>query len=96
MFLIDDILLRTLGFSIPGLDMFWVFEQILDFTHKEMYDQIKDKLKENRMLYELGEINDDDYEKNNAYLVRQLRLAEKAKDMNLCVRTDILGGDRDI
>ena len=93
MFLIDDILLRTLGFSIPGLDMFWLFEQILYFTRKEMYDQIKDKLKENRMLYELGEISDDDYTKINVYLVRQLKLAEKARDMNLGVRTDILGGE---
>ncbi len=93
MFLIDDILLRTLGFSIPGLDMFWLFEQILYFTRKEMYDQIKDKLKENRMLYELGEISDDDYMRINAKLVRQLKLAEKARDMNLGVRTDILGGE---
>jgi hypothetical protein len=92
MFLIDDILLRSLGFSIPGLDMFWLFEQILYFTRKEMYDQIKDRLKENRMLYELGEISNDDYMRINARLVRQLRLAEKAKDMNLGVRTDILDG----
>lgn len=92
MFLIDDILLRSLGFSIPGLDMFWIFEQILYFSRKEMYDQIKDRLKENRMLYELGEISDDDYIRINAGLVRQLRLAEKARDMNLGVRTDILGG----
>ncbi|MDD3089855.1 MAG: hypothetical protein PHN90_09200 [Methanothrix sp.] len=92
MFLIDDILLRSLGFSIPGLDMFWLFEQILYFTRKEMYDQIKDRLKENRMLYELGEISNDDYMRTNARLVRQLRLAEKARDMNLGVRTDILGG----
>jgi len=92
MFLIDDILLRSLGFSIPGLDMFWLFEQILYFTRKEMYDQIKDRLKENRMLYELGEISNDDYMRINARLVRQLRLAEKARDMNLGVRTDILGG----
>ncbi|KQC15636.1 MAG: hypothetical protein APR56_13255 [Methanosaeta sp. SDB] len=92
MFLIDDILLRSLGFSIPGLDMFWLFEQILYFTRKEMYDQIKDKLKENRMLYELGEISNDDYTRINARLVRQLKLAEKARDMNLGVRTDILGG----
>lgn len=92
MFLIDDILLRSLGFSIPGLDMFWIFEQILYFSRKEMYDQIKDRLKENRMLYELGEISDDDYLRINARLVRQLRLAEKARDMNLGVRTDILGG----
>jgi hypothetical protein len=92
MFLIDDILLRSLGFSIPGLDMFWLFEQILYFTRKEMYDQIKDRLKENRMLYELGEISDEDYMRINARLVRQLRLAEKARDMNLGVRTDILGG----
>jgi len=93
MFLIDDILLRSLGISIPGLDMFWLFEQILYFTRKEMYDQIKDKLKENRMLYELGEISDDDYMRINAKLVRQLKLAEKARDMNLGVRTDILGGE---
>jgi hypothetical protein len=93
MFLIDDILLRSLGFSIPGLDMFWIFEQILYFSRKEMYDQIKDRLKENRMLYELGEISDDDYLRINARLVRQLRLAEKARDMNLGVRTDILGGE---
>jgi hypothetical protein len=92
MFLIDDILLRTLGFSIPGLDMFWLFEQILYFSRKEMYDQIKDRLKENRMLYELGEISDDDYTKINAKLVRQLKLAEKAREMNLGVRTDILRG----
>jgi hypothetical protein len=92
MFLIDDILLRSLGFSIPGLDMFWLFEQILYFTRKEMYDQIKDRLKENRMLYELGEISDEDYMRINERLVRQLRLAEKARDMNLGVRTDILGG----
>jgi len=58
-----------------------------------MYDQIKDKLKENRMLYELGEISDDDYMRINAKLVRQLKLAEKARDMNLGVRTDILGGE---
>jgi len=30
--------------------------------------------------------------RTNARLVRQLRLAEKARDMNLGVRTDILGG----
>lgn len=93
MFLIDDILLRSLGFSIPGLDMFWIFEQILYFSRKEMYDQIKDRLKENRMLYELGEISDDDYLRINAGLVRQLKLAERARDMNLGVRTDILGGE---
>ncbi len=92
MFLIDDILLRTLGFSIPGLDMFWLFEQILYFSRKEMYDQIKDRLKENRMLYELGEISDEDYAKINAELVRTLKLAEKAREMNLGVRTHILRG----
>lgn len=90
MFLIDDLLARAVGFSIPGLDIFWLFEQILYFAHKEMYDQIKDKLKENRMLYELGEMTNDEYVKSNSLLVRQLKLAEKARDMNLSVRTDIL------
>ena len=32
MFFIDDLLLRSLGISLPGLDMIWTLEQIQKFA----------------------------------------------------------------
>lgn len=93
MFIFDDILLRSIGFSFPGLDLLWVFEQMRDFAYKEMHDQIKDKIKENRMLYELGEMTSGEYFKMNDILTRQLKLAERAKSMNIGQRTDLLGNE---
>ncbi len=93
MIIIDDILLRQVDFSIPGLDFIWTLEQIRDFAYREMYnpEKIKSKMKENRMVYEFGEITKEEYETINTELLRQLKLAEKGKQMNLEVRTDILG-----
>lgn len=56
MFIMDDILLRQLGISIPGIDTLWTIEQIKNFAHKELYnpEKIKSKIKENRMLFEFG------------------------------------------
>jgi hypothetical protein len=92
MFIIDDVLLRALGLSLPGLDLIWLFEQIRDFTFKEMRDQIKDMIKENRMLYELGDISKNEYEATNMRLNQKLRIADRADDMNLYARMNILGG----
>ncbi len=93
MFIIDDIFLRQAGISIPGLDMIWTFEQIRNFAYKELYnpEKIKNKIKENRMFYEFGEITKDEYEKTYAELMRQLKMAERGEEMDLGVRTDILG-----
>jgi len=92
MFIIDDVFLRALGISIPGYDMIWLFEQIRDFAYKERYnpEKIKDQIKENRMLYEFGEITKEEYERTNADLIQKLKLAERGEEMNLRVRTDIL------
>jgi hypothetical protein len=93
MFIIDDILLRQLGITIPGLSLIWTLEQIRDFANKELYnpEKIKNKIKENRLLFEFGELTSGEYEKNNAKLLQELKLAERGTEMNLSVRTDILG-----
>lgn len=93
MFIIDDILLQQLGITIPGLNNIWTLTQIRDFTYREMYDpeKIKNSLKENRMIYEFGEITKEEYEKNNIRLMQQLKMAEMGKEMALQIRTDILG-----
>ncbi len=96
MFIIDDILLRQMGITIPGLSLIWTLEQIRDFAYREMYnpEKIKNSIKENRLLFELGEIASDEYEKTNAELLQELKHAERGAEMNLSVRTDILGAIR--
>ncbi|MDP2844474.1 MAG: gas vesicle protein GvpG [Candidatus Methanoperedens sp.] len=96
MFIIDDILLRQLGITIPGLDLIWTLEQIRDFAYREMYnpEKIKNSIKENRLLFEFGEMTIDEYEKTNAKLLQELKLAERGAETNLSVRTDILGAIR--
>ncbi len=93
MFIIDDILLRQLGISIPGLSLIWTLEQIRDFAYRELYnpEKIKNRIKENRLLFEFGEITPDEYETNNEKLLQELKMAELGAEMNLGVRTDILG-----
>lgn len=93
MFIIDDLLLRQMGITIPGLNLIWTLEQIRDFAYREMYnpEKIKNRIKENRLLFELGEITGDEYEKTNTELLQELKLAERGAEMNLSVRTDILG-----
>ncbi len=93
MFLLDDLALRSLGVSLPGLDLFWTIEQVHRFAYREMYnpEKIKSQIKENRLLYEFGEISREEYEGRSSELLRKLQLAEKALEMNLRARTDILG-----
>jgi hypothetical protein len=93
MFLIDDLLLRSLGISLPGLDLISILEQVQKFAYKEMYnpEKIKNQIKETRLLYEFGEMSRAEYEHAISKLMHKLRLAEKAASMNLSTRTDILG-----
>lgn len=93
MFIIDDIVLRGVGISIPGLDLLWTVEQIRNFAYKEFYnpEKIKSKIKENRLLYEFGDIKRDEYEKMNTELLYKLKMAERGVEMNNVGRMDILG-----
>ncbi|MCX6680840.1 MAG: gas vesicle protein GvpG [Methanothrix sp.] len=93
MFIVDDLLLRTLGLSLPGFDMIWMLEQVQKFAYKELYnpETIKNQIKETRLLYEFGEMAREEYERKNSELMDKLRLALKAEEMNLSSRTEILG-----
>lgn len=93
MFILDDILLQQLGITVPGLNLFWTFEQVRDFAYREMYnpEKIKNEIKENRLLFEFGEITREEYERTNSELMHKLKLAEHTEEMDLRVRTDILG-----
>ena len=92
-FFVDDVFLRMLGLSIPPFDMIWVVEQLRDRVLQEQYnpEKISDQIKENRLLYEFGEITKDEYEKINDKLNHQLKIANRVNNMNLKQRIDILG-----
>ncbi|MFC4550932.1 MULTISPECIES: gas vesicle protein GvpG [Halorussus] len=78
MFVVDDLLVRP-------------FVGLLDVLHTmaldEMYDveSIRDDVKENRLLYELGEIPREEYERRDEELREELEFAER-------VRTELASG----
>ncbi len=93
MFILDDILLRQIGCSIPGIDLLWTIEQIKSFAYKEFYnpEKIKNKIKENRLFFEFGEMSRDEYEKKNKEFLQKLKLAEMGQEMKLGTRINLLG-----
>jgi len=94
-FIVDDLFLRILGISIPPFDMLWLMETITDYVEEarqeENQQKITDKIKENRLLYELDEITKAEYEKRSEELNRKLRMNTRMKRMNLNQRINILG-----
>ena len=81
MFILDDILLRTLGISIPPFDMLWLLETIRDFAQQQQFNlaEIEDKLKENRLLFELGALKKETYEKVEKMLIKRREEALKVR-----------------
>ncbi|MDY9926970.1 gas vesicle protein GvpG [Methanosarcina sp.] len=91
MFLLDDLILRALGISIPGLDLIYTLEIIKNLAYKELYnpEKVKNEIKENQMLYEFGEVPREEFEETKSRLMEQLKFAERFEEMNLSVRSDI-------
>ena len=94
-FLIDDLLLRTLGLSIPPFDMLWLIETVTDYVEnvrqEESQQKINRKIKENRLLYELGEITREEYERRSRELNQQLKISKLKNNTNLNKRISLLG-----
>jgi hypothetical protein len=92
MFILDDLLLRALGISVPGLDFVSTLELLENLAYKELYnpENIKNQIKENQMLYEFGEISKYEFENTKSRLMEQLKFIERFEEMNLSVRADIL------
>ena len=80
MFLIDDLLLRALGLSMKPFDLIWILELMRDYALKEKYNikAVTDKIKENRLLFEIGEITEEEYNEEHELLLEEL---EKAKEV---------------
>ncbi|MBI2672680.1 hypothetical protein HYX19_00305 [Candidatus Woesearchaeota archaeon] len=78
MFLIDDLLLRLFGISLKPFDMIWLLELTRNYALREKYDlkKINDQIKENRLFFEINEINEAEYEKNNELLLKEREVAE--------------------
>lgn len=95
MFFVDDLFLRMLGISIPPFDMIWVMETLegyaRDLLEEETQKEISNNLKENRLLFELGEITHEEYEQRNKELNQKLKKIEKVNRLNLKQRINILG-----
>ena len=70
---------RSLGNQCPGLDMIGTIEQIQMQANKVIYnpEKIKSKIKEVRLLYEFGELEREEYERTNAELMHNLKVAEE-------------------
>ncbi|WP_369425668.1 gas vesicle protein GvpG [Methanothrix sp.] len=79
MFIIDDLLLRSVGISVPGLDLIWTVEQIRRYAQRELYnpERIRNQIKEIRLLYEFGEMSREEYVERSEQLMQRLRIAEK-------------------
>jgi len=92
---VDDIFLRMLGFSIPPFDMIWLMETISDYVEevrqRENQQKVNNKIKENRLLYELGEITKKEYERKNGELNHQRQMNNRINRTNLNQRINILG-----
>jgi len=88
MFFIDDLLLRGVGISIKPFDMIWMLELMRDYSLKEKYNlkRINNQIKENRLLFEIDEISEEEYEVKHERLLEEL---EKAKEIMENLSKDI-------
>lgn len=94
-FFVDDLFLRMFGFSLPPFDMIWLMETIADYVDegrvKENLKRINNELRENRLLYELGEITKEKYDKRKRELNHQRQMNKRMSRAKLNQRINILG-----
>lgn len=76
MFIIDDILLA------PLKGVIWVGKKINEIAEKELTDEdrIKEKLMELQLRFELDEISEEEYNKQEKELLERLDAIRKAKE----------------
>jgi hypothetical protein len=92
---VDDLFLRMLGLSVPPFDMIWLLETITDYADegrwKENQRRINNELRQNRLQYELDEINKAEYDEKNTELNRQRFMNRRMNRATLSQRINILG-----
>jgi len=83
-----------IGLSIPPFDMIWLMETITDYVDearvKETQQKINNKLRENRLLYELGEITKEEYDLRNKELNHRRLMNRRINRVRLSQRINLL------
>ena len=79
MILIDDLILRAFGISLKPFDLIWVMELMRDYALKQKYDfkKITNQMKENNLLFEIGEISKEEYDEKKELLTKRLTTAKQ-------------------
>ncbi len=94
-FFVDDLFLEMIGLSFPPFDMIWLMETIMDYADegrfKENQKRINDGLRENRLLFELGEITKEEYETRDKTLCHQRLMNKRLFTVGPSQRMNILG-----
>lgn len=77
MLIIDD-LLKSLKVLAMPFDVIWIMQMLKDYALQEKYNikQINNQIKENRLLFEIGEITEKDYKEKNKVLLEELEIAK--------------------
>ncbi len=83
MFVLDDLLVRPL-FSLVGILQAMALNELFDRS------ELRDQLKENQLLYELGERPEDEYERRKREIEEQLELAKEVQS-RLSGRVEVKG-----
>ncbi|MEW5896488.1 MAG: hypothetical protein AB1668_02245 [Nanoarchaeota archaeon] len=88
MFLIDDLLLRGLGISLKPFDIIWMLELMRNYALKEKYNlqKINNDIKENQLLFEIGELNEKEYREKHEQLLEE---RQKAEEIMASLSTDM-------
>ena len=78
MIIIDD-LLKSLKVLVKPFDVIWVMQLLRDYALKERYNikQINNQIKENRLLFEIGEIAEKEYKEKHKLLLEELETANE-------------------
>lgn len=80
---------------MPPFDMIWLMDLLYNYSHQTMaqenLEKINNQIKENRLLYELGEMTREEYEITIEKLSRQRRILIQEKGINLNYRINLLG-----
>ena len=79
MILIDDLILRAFGISLKPFDLIWIMELMNDYALKEKYNlkKINNQIKENNLLFEIGEISKEEYDEKKELLTERLIKAKQ-------------------
>jgi len=75
-FIIDDILLSPLKFTV------WIGKKLAETSHAELTDEssVHEALLHLQMRYEVGEVSEEAYEKEEAKLMERLEAIRKMKE----------------